>query len=89
MSAIEIQKCLVSHISSLDHLQTETINIDTSFDSYGLDSAAAMEIIFELEQEFQCHIDPTAFYYYSNIKDLAKHIAEILNDSTATQKIKV
>lgn len=74
--AKEIQNWIVNYLGTLLEINPDEINVSTSFDRYGLDSAAAVGMIADLEDWLNRELDPTLVYDYPNIEILAQHLAE-------------
>jgi acyl carrier protein len=76
LTGTEIQKWLVSYVAQLLNISEKEIDVTVSFDRYGLDSLAAVNLSSNLEKWLGCEIDPTILYDYPTIKDLAQYLAE-------------
>lgn len=58
----EIQAWVISYIAKLLQVDSNQIDIETSFDRYGLDSSAAIDLTGDLEIWLGRDIDPTLLY---------------------------
>ena len=56
--------------------KSEKIDISASFDSYGLDSAAAVTLTGDIQEWLKCEVDPMLFFDYPTVEQLADHLAE-------------
>ncbi len=74
----EIQAWIISYIAKLLKVNSNQIDIATSFDCYGLDSSAAIDLTGDLEIWLGRDIDPTLLYDYPTIGALVTHLAEEL-----------
>lgn len=72
----EIQSWLVSQLSKTLQISAEEIDITVSFDTYGLDSQAAVVLSGDLQEWLQQDLDPMLFFDYPTIEQLAEHLAE-------------
>ena len=74
----EIQNWIVNHIAELLEVNPNRIDVTSSFDRYGLDSAAAVALTGDLEDWLGTEIEPTLLFDYPTIERLAHHVAEDL-----------
>jgi len=65
-----LQKELARFLS----VSSETIEIETPFDKYGLDSAKAVLMVGKLEDFLDVELPATLLWDYNNIKALAQHL---------------
>jgi acyl carrier protein len=75
-SAREIQEWLVSYLAVLLDLDVETVDIDDTFASFGLDSSAAMGMVGDLEEWLERKLDPEVIYNHPTIATLSKYLAD-------------
>ena len=75
----EIQTWLINYLSEFLEIDSSEMDISVTFDRYGLDSAAAVGMISDLETWMGYEIDPTLPFEYPNIKALSEHLAEEIN----------
>lgn len=66
---------LVEQIARHAKIAARQIDIRAPFESYGLDSLAAINISGEMERWLDCRLSPTLIYDYPTIEALAYHIA--------------
>ena len=71
-----IKQWLVRYIADVLKLPESEIDVTRSFDSYGIDSAAAVGMTGDLEDWCACEVDPTLAYDYPTIGSLAAYIAQ-------------
>lgn len=74
-SAREIQQWLIAYLANVLAMPQEDVETDVAFDSYGLDSAAAVGMTGALEAWLGQDVDPTLPYIYTTIETLAQHLA--------------
>lgn len=74
-TAAEIQAWIVSYLAELLEIDPDEVNPTIPFDSYGLDSSAAVGMTGDLEDWLGCKLDPTLLYDYPTIKGLAQHLS--------------
>ncbi len=72
----EIQNWLVSYLANLVEVNPDEIDITVPFDSYDLDSSAAVELSGELEDWLGINVSPTLLYDYPTVKTLAQYLSE-------------
>ncbi|MGK7875556.1 MAG: acyl carrier protein [Xenococcaceae cyanobacterium] len=75
-TAAEIQDWLVAYVAELLEIQQQEVDIKRDFDSYGLDSSAAVALTGDLEEWLGCEIYATLLYDLPNIEALAEYLAE-------------
>ena len=74
-TATEIREWLVAYLAELLEVDPSKVDVAMPFDSYGLDSAAAVGLTGDLEDWLGCEVDPTLPYDYPTIQTLAQHLA--------------
>jgi acyl carrier protein len=75
-TAAEIQDWFTHTLAKITNSAPEDIDATVPFDSFGLDSVAAVGLTGELEDWLGCSVDPMAVYDYPTIELLSKHLAE-------------
>ncbi len=78
-TAAQIQDWLIDYLA--DEMQTppETIDVYAPFETFAIDSAAAVGMTGDLEEWLGCRVDPILAYDYPTIDAMAKHLAEAGN----------
>lgn len=71
-----IQAWLVSHLAVYQKMQPDEIDIEESFACYGLDSSVAVSLTGELASWLGYELEPTLFWEYPSIAELAVHLAQ-------------
>ncbi|MEM6599612.1 MAG: acyl carrier protein [Cyanobacteria bacterium P01_C01_bin.69] len=79
-SSQDIQSWMVNYLSDWLELDPEDVETDVPFDSYGLDSSAAIGMTGDLEEWLGKEVDPTFIYDYPTVAALAQHLAQHLED---------
>lgn len=69
-----IESWMVSNLSELLAVAPEEIDVNQPFSRLGLDSAAAVGLIGDLEQLLGRPLSPTLAYDYPTISVLAQHL---------------
>ena len=64
------------YLSDLLEFSADEIEIDVPFDTYGLDSSAAVGLTGDLEDWLGQEIDPTLLYDYPTVESLAVHLSD-------------
>jgi acyl carrier protein len=72
----QIEAWLVAHIAELLGAAPQQIDTSVEFDSFGLDSAAAVAMTGELEDYLGRDIDPSLAYDYPTIEKLSRRLAD-------------
>ncbi|MEL6158595.1 MAG: acyl carrier protein [Cyanobacteria bacterium J06623_5] len=74
--AEQIQEWIVCYLSDLLEISTDEIETDVPFDTYGLDSSAAIGLTGDLEDWLGQSVDPTLLYDYPTVDALVAHLCE-------------
>ena len=72
----EIKSWLVNYVAKELELEPQAIDPGTKLERYGLDSAAAVDLVGALEAWLGVDLDPTLPYDYPSIDELARHLVE-------------
>ena len=72
----DIQTWIVSYLSNLLEISVDEIEIDVPFDSYGLDSSAAIGLTGDLEDWLGKEVNPTVLYDYPTVNALSGYLSE-------------
>lgn len=70
-----IQDWCQTYIANLLHIPADRVDADTEFDRFGLDSAMAVAMCLDLEEELGIEIPPALLFEYTTIARLASCIA--------------
>ncbi|MEL7351422.1 MAG: acyl carrier protein [Cyanobacteria bacterium P01_A01_bin.116] len=71
----EVRDWIVSYLANLLEISPDEIEIDVSFDTYGLDSSAAIGLTGELEDWLGKEVDPTLLYDYPTVEALVEYLS--------------
>jgi acyl carrier protein len=80
----EIQEWLIAYVADLLELEPDEIDLEISFDRYGLDSSATLGLMADLEDWLGCKLNPTLLYNYPNIGKLSQYLDSLLQKKTGT-----
>lgn len=69
------------HIAKLLNIPIERIRADAEFDSFGLDSAAAVSLVVDLEEWLGIEISPSLLFDFPTIQAVASEITRQQNKS--------
>lgn len=72
----KIQGWLVTHLAELLEIDQEEVEVDMTFDRYGLDSSAAIGLTGDLADWLGTEIEPTLLYEYPTIESLGQYLAQ-------------
>jgi len=75
LTAERIQLWLVNYLARVLDIPTESIATENTFESFGLDSAAAVGLTGDLGRWLGRKLDPTLAYDYPTIDAVAEHLA--------------
>ncbi|MEL6351092.1 MAG: acyl carrier protein [Cyanobacteria bacterium J06627_28] len=76
IAAEDIQNWIVTYLADMLEISGDDIETDVSFDSYGLDSSAAVGLTGDLEDWLGEVVDPTILYDYPTIDSLSAHLSD-------------
>jgi acyl carrier protein len=76
-TASEIETWLINALSESLGIDSEQIETDVSWESYGLDSSTAVVLSGDLQEWLGCELDPTIFFDYPNIEEMTKYLVSI------------
>ena len=77
----DIRAWLTSYLAFLLEEEPDSIDTELSFDSYGIDSAAAVSLVADLEDWMGTELDPTIVYDYPSVDLLAAFLMTRLEGS--------
>jgi acyl carrier protein len=75
VSALEIRSWLVEHLASLLDIPEHEVSVTSTFDEYGLDSAAAVAMTGELARWLRVDLDANLASEHPTIEAVALHLA--------------
>lgn len=75
VSAAEIEDWLVGYLAELLDIDKEEVTKTTSFERFGLDSAAAVAMTGDLSQWLDVELPPTVAAKHNTVNSLAAYIA--------------
>lgn len=73
-SSEEVRIWIVGYLSNLLEIAADEIETDVPFDSYGLDSSAAIGLTGDLEDWIGREVDPTLLYDYPTVESLVNYL---------------
>ncbi len=79
----EIKNEIVDIVCDILHLDSDSIDEDSTFKQLGVDSISGIEIIRDINKTFSINLDSVTLYDYATIEDMASHIAGIMNKEEA------
>jgi acyl carrier protein len=75
MSQENIETWLIEHVAKRVRLDRRRVNPREPFNTFGIDSVAAVSLIGEMEDWIGHELSPTLMYDYPTIIELAKHLS--------------
>ncbi|MCC9607071.1 acyl carrier protein [Blastopirellula sp. JC732] len=75
-TAEEIQEWMVAYLARELDTAPQSIDVTAPFESFALDSAAAIGMTGDLEQWLGRRIDPTVVYDYPTIEEFSEYLAD-------------
>ena len=77
----EIQAWLVNQVADLLYVDPSEINVQASFNSYGLSSRDAVMLSGDLEEWLDRRLSPTLVYEYPTITALTNYLSSVESDT--------
>lgn len=71
-----IRRWLIANIASVVNMDPAQIDIQQTFDNYGLDSLQAVSLSGDLENWLNREISPTVVWDYPTVEQLARHLSQ-------------
>jgi acyl carrier protein len=78
MNQEKIEDWLIDKLASSLGVDREEIDLEKSIFAYGLDSSVALSLTGELEIFVDLELDPTLFWEYPKISELAEYLVDEL-----------
>ena len=78
MNQEKIEYWLIDKLASRLGVNAEEIDLEKSIFAYGLDSSVALSLTGELETFVDLDLDPTLFWEYPQISELAEYLVDEL-----------
>lgn len=78
MNQEKIEHWLSDKLANLLGVDSEEIDLEKSIFRYGLDSSVALSVTGELETFMDLKLDPTLFWEYPKISELAEYLVDEL-----------
>lgn len=72
----EIEQRLLEKIRTAKVTSTSDLHVRTAFEDLGLDSLAGVILSEELADELKIQVEPSVFWDFSTVEELAKHLVE-------------
>lgn len=70
-------------IASVKRLPREKLTPDSTFDELGMDSLDAINLIFEIENEFNISVSDEAVKSITGVRDLVEKLQQIMAESSS------
>lgn len=83
----QIQQKVVNSVSGILHIDEEDLNMEQSFREFGVDSITGIEIIREINKEFQINMDSVDIYEYPTIPDMVQHIKKLIGKEVKIESV--
>jgi acyl carrier protein len=78
MNQEKIEDWLIDKLANSSGVDSEEIDLEKSIFAYGLDSSVALSMTGELENLLNLELDPTLFWEYPKISELAEYLVDEL-----------
>ncbi len=76
-SASDIADWCVQFVAKLIDIPVDRVSVDAEFESFGLDSAATVSLVMELEEWLGRPVDAEVVFMHPTISALANHLAKV------------
>lgn len=80
----EVADKVVAAIAQTKRIPAESVSLDSSFQELGIDSLDGMNILFELENEFDISIPDEQARSIHNVREMVEGIKKLLAASPAS-----
>ncbi|HTV05206.1 MAG TPA: phosphopantetheine-binding protein [Acidobacteriaceae bacterium] len=87
MSETTIQDRVLKVIATSKRIPLESVTADSSFESLGIDSLDRLNILFDLESEFDIEIDDEQAKQVTNIHQMVEGITKLLEAKNASSSV--
>lgn len=74
MTSTAFQDWLVAHLSAALGKNPSEIDVDATFDRFGLDSAAYVSMSADVEDQLGIRLDVTDLYDHPTVRKLVRHL---------------
>ena len=75
----DLTKRIISCIAETQHLPPEKITIDSSFEELGIDSLDGINILFNLETEFDINVPDEAARKIRTVREMVEGVAKLVS----------
>jgi acyl carrier protein len=82
--ADEIAQKVLAVIAQVKRLPAESVALDSSFEQLGIDSLDGMNILFELENEFDINIPDEQARSIRSVREMVEGVKKLISAPTAT-----
>jgi acyl carrier protein len=76
-----IQLWCQNYLANLLSMPVDKLDPDAEFDDFGLDSAMAVAMVLELEEQLGIEIPPSLLFEHTTIAQLATHLGDVMKKS--------
>ena len=80
----EFTQRVLKTIASAKRIPPETVTIDSEFQTLGIDSMDAVEILFALENEFDINIPDDDVRNVKSVRDMVEGVARLVEAKNAS-----
>ena len=87
MTGQSIQDRVLKVIATSKRVPLETLNIDSSFETLGIDSLDRLNILFDLESEFDIEINDEEAKQVQNIHEMIQGISHLVEAKTSSSHV--
>ena len=71
----DLSAWITNYVAKMVNLDPANVDVDKSFQLYGLDSAAAVELTCEMSDFLGTNIEPTVIFEHRTIRKLTDYVA--------------
>lgn len=80
----ELTEKVLTVIASVKRIPRENVSLDSSFEQLGIDSLDGMNILFELENEFDINIPDEQSRQIHNVREMVEGVRKLLASPAAS-----
>jgi acyl carrier protein len=80
----QVTEKVLAVIAEIKRLPKDSVSLDSSFQALGIDSLDGMNILFELENEFDINIPDEQARSIQSVRDMVEGVKKLLASSPAS-----
>ena len=78
-----LEQCIREHVAAVLGISQDEVAFDIDLERMGLNSSHVLSLAGELEERLGLDLDPTLFFEYRTVSELAAYLADLVADGTS------